>query len=239
MSQNILGATQSELSAAWGELGATLGSDFDWFQPTGAFQPTSDAVLQGTFSCYFDRDPEFKAKKSREYGKPEYYVAYDRDGPEVGAYLKSSDTGETYFLIDQSDLTPSKVVRCNRVVSFYRPGANATTTNVLIVDPTPQAGAGPLTGVARNEAERPNQEQGDLIASGWPVSILQGPKGERSPLLIPEDPRRPWFVMLAPFIPGLVLRSGDRLQDDLGNKYMISSPEADLGYRFTIEMEEA
>jgi hypothetical protein len=220
---NILADTQTQLAEAWGELGSTLGSKYSWYQPNGANNPISPRTLGSTFLCYFDRDPGFTAKKASEYGKPEWYVAYDRGGPTVGSYLKNQNSGETYAIIDQADLTPSKVIQCNRVLSFYRNQAAAPDV--------------PTDYYSGNTA---NEGFGQPLAIGWPASVLQGQKGEKALLDLPEDARKPWFTVLVPVMPGVTIKSTDTVRDEDDNRYTISSVEkTTLGYRMTVSSADA
>ena len=45
MALNIIAETQNELTAAYAEVGETLGRDFGWYQPSGPMDPL--ATLSG------------------------------------------------------------------------------------------------------------------------------------------------------------------------------------------------
>ena len=73
-------------------------------------------------------------------------------------------------------------------------------------------------------------------ATGFPCSILQGTKGEKNDAGLPGDTRLPWWVILVPASVGNI-KYGDLILDDLGRRYVVSSPElTDLGYRITASM---
>jgi hypothetical protein len=235
MVTNILSTTQSALSAGYGLLGGTLGEAYEWYQPISQWSPISPRNDEGEFLCLFDRDAAFPARRASDYGKPLWFVAYDRGGPSVGDYLVGADA--THFIIDQASLTPSLTVKCNAVLSFYRPGGDTTASTV--VDPSPADGT-PNPYEYFHESDRPNEGQGDGLATFWPVSLLQGPKGEKfvDPNL-PESTRDPWWVILCPIIPNVHFITGDRAEDANGNRYKISSPElSTLGWRLTAELVE-
>jgi hypothetical protein len=66
--------------------------------------------------------------------------------------------------------------------------------------------------------------------------VLQGTKGEKGGVALPGDVRDAWWAILLPFVPGVVLRSGDLISDDLSRRYIISSAElTDLGWRITCQ----
>jgi len=214
MTTNILASTTADLVEMWQEIGATFGSTYEWYSASTGnnLNPISDANDSGSFQCYFDRDPTFPTKRAREYGKPEYFCAYDRAGPQVGDYLVGTDT---YVIIDQDDLTPSKVVMCNTLVDFYRPGPTSI-----------------------NGVRETTKGLGTMIAQQWPVSLLAGSRGEKATIDLPDAVRQPWVTILCPTIPGVILMNGDKLQDSSGNKYQISMPEDTLlGNRLTAKMD--
>jgi hypothetical protein len=224
MVTNILSPTQAALSAGWGTLGSTLGTTYEWYQNQSTNNPISTANDGGSFFAYFDRDSTFPATKAAEYGKPEYFVAYDRGGPNVGDYLVGAT--DTYFIINQDDLTPSKVVKTNATVDFYRPGAVAPTDPVNYSKFREESAAG----------------FGNLIATGWPISLLSGSRGEKATLAgtLPDASRQPWWNWLCPAIPGVRLRTDDKFMDENGTRYQISGCEStDLGYRGTAQLEQA
>lgn len=223
MAVTVLAPAQAALSSAWGTLGTLFGTPYEWYAASQGTNnnPISDETDVSSFQAYFDRDPLFTARKPDEYGKPEYYVAYDRGGPSVGDYLVSD--ADTYFIINQKALTPSKVVLTNAIVDFYRPGAAAPTDPSQYADYVEESAGG----------------FGQMIAQQWPISLLTGSRGEKSTLELPDSGRMPWFGWLCPSIPGVRLRVDDKFEDENGFRYQISAVESSgLGYRGTAQIAQ-
>lgn len=224
--QSFLNLGTSLLSYGWGQLGEALGTEFTWYHNSDANTPIDPAKIGGDFLAYFDRDPNFPARKAAEYGKPEWYVAYSRAGPSVGDYLASSS--ETYFIVDQADLTPSKVIKCNLTVDFYRVQASPPISN--------------SAADIRNfqQANTQNKSHGEIMASGFPIAIISGSRGEKAVLELPDEGRQPWWTVFVPEIPGVFFRTDDQFVDTTNNiRYVISTPEhSHLGWRLTAQLAQ-
>lgn len=124
-----------------------------------------------------------------------------------------------FFVASKEPLKPILCIQCNRMCDFYRPSG---------------------------DAPRPSFYSGDIasarikLASGIPLSELQGTKGERNAAeQLPTDSRMQWSIVLVPSLPGLTLRQADRMTDDLGRNFVISAVElSDLGWRLTAELTD-
>lgn len=236
MVANILSVVQAATTFGFAFQAGLLGTSYYWY-PQGVGQssnpsnnPLSSANQRGTYLCLFDRDSKFSAKLAAEYGKPEYFVAYNRTGPKVGDYF--SNGTDTYFIIDQKVETPSKCVLCNATASFYRPGAAAPIEGNS-TDPA----ADYSDYVSSNTA---NAGDGLPLGMNWPISLLTGSRGEKDVTNLPLSGRQPWVNVLCPAIPGVRLVSDDQFIDDVGNRYQISAAElTPLGYRITAQLAES
>ena len=227
MTTNIASKAKAKLSKGWGKLGAKLGQPYQWYQTTSNNNPLDPANDRGTFSCLIDRDSDFRLLRPDEYGKPIYFVAYDRKGPSVGDYLKGPSIHETYFIISQSDFTPTEIVRCNRTVNFYRVAPNEVS---------------PDNWGEYQETNSLNHSHGDLMATQFPICLLSGSRGEQALMggEIPTAGRQPWWVVYCPVIPGVNLRTDDQFVDEYNIRYVISSPELTiLGWRMTAQLAQA
>jgi hypothetical protein len=149
--------------------------------------------------------------RPNKYGKATWYALVDGTDLEVGDYFIGPQG--IFFIAALQPLLPIFVVECNRVVSIYRPQAQ---------------NAFGLGGYGGNTAANET-----LLVAGRPCSILQGTKGEKSDGNLPSDTRSPWWQILLPYA-GVDLTYDDIIVDDLGRRYVISSPElSDLGWRLT------
>lgn len=201
---------QAKLNAGYGKLAAKLGRSAEFFRPATASTPLASRNSFGTMMVRLDPQGEFTTKLVGLYGKPIYFAAFDRTDVLAGDYFVFEDVPGTYFVAAIQDLTPTAVVQCNHTISVFRPSASTS------------------------DGYFGNTGEGETLLTAWPASVLQGTKGERSVLDLPNDTRSPWFVILMPFLGGVYIRTDDRITDDLGNEYLVSSVElTDLGYRLT------
>ncbi|MCB8881698.1 hypothetical protein ACELLULO517_15730 [Acidisoma cellulosilytica] len=73
------------------------------------------------------------------------------------------------------------------------------------------------------------------IMDNFPASVLQGSKGEKSDLGLPDQTRQPWYSVLMPAIDGVAILTDDLAYDADGNRYKISSCElSNLGWRLSM-----
>jgi len=153
--------------------------------------------------------PYGSSDRPQGYGENAWKLFADGAKLAVGDYLAAD--GRIWFVAALQPLLPLLAILCPRIISGWRAGRPA--------DPLFPGYGGAEGGV-------------DPLFSGWPASILQGGKGDRSEAGLPEDIRAPWWAICLPAIPTVILRTGDRLSDDLGRMYLISSAElSDLGWR--------
>jgi len=157
--------------------------------------------------------------KPNKYGKATWYCLADGSLLAVGDYLVQPD-GSVFFIAGLQDLLPIFVVGCNRTVDVLRPQQ--------------LSGVGAV-GYGGNTAATETS-----LVTQFAASILQGTKGEKSPVDLPGDVRIPWWAILLPVLPGgVALRTGDIINDDLARRYIISSAElTDLGWRITAMQAE-
>jgi hypothetical protein len=75
-------------------------------------------------------------------------------------------------------------VRCNRVASFARPNPNPPSTPAYSTSPD---GSRVVPGAGFHGGDVPSQET--PLATSWPISQLQGTKGEKGTTNLPGDVR--------------------------------------------------
>jgi hypothetical protein len=197
-----------------------LGAPFQQFRATSTTNPLTGPALS-TLNAAFDQDPKFSFKAPSGYAKAIYFGLFDGTSVQVGDYLVNAAQG-TYFVAGYEPIKPMLCVQSNVVASFFRPAADTLP------------GYTPVYG-GRTEASQTS------LMTGWPISCLQGTKGENNATSgrLPGDVRTPWWIILMPTYPGVLLRSSDRMEDNLGRAFTISSVEVtDLGYRMTAVQSE-
>jgi hypothetical protein len=209
--------------------------------PVYGMNPTADGTHYTSMLVSLNAE-DMGYKRPNKYGKATWYALFDATNAQVGDYLISggapllgengqqllAESGQglvadvayysrsTYFIAAMQPLLPILVVECNRVIDVVR---------------TAQTSAPGVTAYGGRQASTDT-----LLMQQWPASILQGPKGEKDEVGLPGDTRQPWWVVLLPYYLGVELRTGDRINDDLGRSYTLSSVElTDLGWRATAQ----
>ena len=184
-------------------------SKIDLDQPS---PPVSSPLTGSSYSSQFVslNAEDMKYSKPNKYGKATWYALFDATSAQVGDYF--SGDGGTFFIAAMQLLLPILVVECNRVITVWRPqietGADGEYGGNTVANET-------------------------ALMTGWPCSILQGTKGEKNESNLPGDTRSPWWTILLPY-GGVQILPNDIITDDLGIRYVVSSPElTDLGWRIT------
>lgn len=205
---------QSKVYSGYAKAAMRIGTPCGVYRPTSALTAALDAAnLVTSIPASFNAQ-DMNYSRPNGYGKATWYCLADGSQLETGDYLL--EPGEPpFFVAALQPLLPILVVQCNRVVDLSRPHG---------VD---HVGAQPYGGESLSSA--------DVLATGFPASILQGTKGEKNAVNLPGDVRSPWWSVLLPNLPGAVyLRADDIMTDDLGRRYKISSAEqTDLGWRMS------
>ncbi|KAF1009487.1 MAG: hypothetical protein GAK28_00125 [Luteibacter sp.] len=203
---------QGKVYAGYAQAAKRIGLPFQQYRTTSTSGAIVPAALIGTVVASFNAQ-DMKYGKPNAYGKPLWYCLADGRVLSPGDYLVNA--ASTYFIAGMQPLLPILAVDCNRMLSFYRPQQQ------------PTVGIGAYGG---NTAE--NQQ---LIATGFPASVLQGTKGERNEVGLPGDVKTPWWAILLPALPGNAqLRADDVAIDENGRRYVLASAEqTDLGWRLT------
>lgn len=191
------------------------GLPHDLYRPTSALQPLAAAnKLLSLPVAWKPASPGDSFKGANLYGKPTWYGYFDFTLTKVGDYLVRQEDQATWFVVAQQHLLQPAAVDCNAVISITRPG---------------QANEGfGAVGYGNADPGRP-------VITGWPCSMLAGTKGEKSDDGLPRDTRNPWYAILLPALPGIEIRTDDKVSDARGYNYEVSSAElTDLGWRLSV-----
>jgi hypothetical protein len=206
-----------KIYAGYGKAALRLGSLCTLYRPATASNPISTGNVVTTVMAAFDTDPKFSFKAPSLYAKPTWYGLFDATPAAPGDYIVTPD-GNTFFIASLEKTHPPLCISCNNIATFKRP------------DPHPP-GDDFYGGDIR--------VQEDALMAGFPISCLQGTKGERGTTNLPGDVRSPWVSVLAPHIAGVTLRGADRMFDDQGRAWTLSSTElTSLGWRITAMQTE-
>lgn len=188
-----------------------IGLSYAHYRPLTAHDPISAPNQRAALLASFSPDGTYR--KPSAYGKPLWQCLADGSKLAVGDYLAG---GTTYFIAAMQPLLPILAVECNRTLTLSR------------VADSDFVGAGPYSGdTLDGETE---------LMTGWPASVLQGTKGEKSDIGLPGDPRMPWWAILMPQFPGVVIETADILTDEFEKRYIVSSAElTEMGWRITAQ----
>lgn len=202
---------QQKIYYGYGKAAQFIGPPYNLFRPTSALNPTAQQNQIGTLNASFNA-MDMSYGKPNLYGKPLWYALLDGSVTQVGDYLIGCD--KTYFIAAMQTTLPILAVDCNRTINIVQ-AAQQPTVGAVGYGGDTAAGEVPLM-------------------TAWPASILQGTKGEKGDVNLPGDVRNPWWSVLLPAYPGVIIRSANIIIDDLSRRYVISSAElTDLGWRCT------
>jgi hypothetical protein len=200
---------QSKIYIGYGKAAKRIGFDYQQFRATSANDPMSTLPLQ-TLPASFTT--KFTYSAPNKYGEATWLGLFDARQFQPGDFLVGRQG--TFFIAAMQDTLPIYCVQTNRMVDVIRVSMDAGV------------GLGGWAG------DTPATE--GTIMQGWPASIVQGTKGETNEAKLPGDVKTPWWTILLPAWPGVILRTSDIIRCDLGRKYVISSAElTDMGWRIT------
>lgn len=201
---------QSKVYAGYAKAAKRIGPTFNLFRPADPLAPLLSGPVT-TLNASFNAE-DMTYSRPNKYGKPTWFCLVDGSQVRVGDYLINAT--QTFFLAAMQPILPILAVDCNRTINVLRPQQ--------------QTGVGAVGyggDIDSNET---------ALMTGWPASVLQGTKGEKNEVNLPGDVRNPWWQILMPAFPGVVLQSADIITDDIGRRYIVSSAElTDLGWRMT------
>ena len=207
---------QSVIYKGYAKASNIIGLPYNQYRPTTANNPLAAQNRIANIKVSLNA-MDMKYGKPNLYGKALWYGIFDGTATQPGDYLTNGSN--TYFIAGQQPLLPIVVVECNRTASIFRPQV--------------QSGSG-IQPYGGNTASTQT-----ALMTGWPCSILQGTKGEKSETGLPGDTRSSWWSILLPYA-GVQIKPDDVITDDIGLRYVISSPElTDLGWRITAMMAVA
>lgn len=195
-----------------------IGTAFAQYRPTAADNPTTGTPINPSLLASFNAK-DMKYGKAQDFAKATWYCLADGTQLQVFDYL----VGErTFYIAAMQPLLPILAVECNRTVNVMQPQIQG-----------PNVG-----GITDYEGTDKANETAMMV--GWPASILTGTKGEKGEVSLPGDVRNPWWKILIPFFPGVTIRAGWIIEDDLNRRHIISSAElTELGWNIVAQQGQA
>ena len=189
----------------------TVGLVTDLYRPAGALAPLalSNRVLRLHAAFQPHRG---SIVHTNLYGDALWYGIFDAAYTRRGDYLVQS--GRTLFIATQQGLSGPLCVQTNR---------RLTVTRAL---PPGNVGANAYGGLIQGNSR--------VLLQDWPASVL-GVNGAGNPSAgLPTDTSIPFWTILMPEWPGVVLQPADIIGDDLGRSATVAAAElTELGWRLT------
>lgn len=200
------------LNSKWA---SKLGSLYTQYRPTGPINPVTEATQIATVDALFDASVSLAFNAPSVFGNALFAAIVNPTLVQALDYLTGVDG--TFLIASTEPLKPIFAVRCDRLATFSRPTPQPSSPGYY---------SGEVAG-----ADTP-------LMMNVPCSILNGTKGQRNAAEeLPADSRLPWIQLLAPYFPGVILTESDRITDDTGRNFVISSCELSvLGWRLTAEL---
>jgi hypothetical protein len=186
-----------------------IGIQTDAYRPSGVSEPLDPTNRFLRLPAAFTA-PDGRFARPNGYGDALWYGVFDAAYTRPGDYLVQQDA--TCFVAAQQRLLPILCVRTNRIVSFWRPAAPTNDGENTYGGITTATNAPLLT--------------------NWPANVL-GASGRGQPDSdLPSDSAIPYWTVLLPAYPGLILRPSDLMTDDLGRNAVVAAAElTELGWR--------
>ncbi|PXX42218.1 hypothetical protein [Aquitalea magnusonii] len=205
------GATlQAKIYTGYGQAAKRIGFPCQIYRPSSPLMPLQAAAIKTIPASFSDNG--FRYSKPNEYGDPTWMGLFDGNQTQPGDILVGVQG--TFFIAAMQKTLPIYCIQAERLVSVLRVSMDSGVGQVGY--------GGDTTGTEQ------------VLMSDWPASVLQGTKGEQNDAKLPGDVRTPWWAILMPAWPGIVLRTSDIITDDIGRRYTVSSAElTDMGWRIT------
>lgn len=214
---------QAKIYSGFGKAAQRTGFSFDLYRPTAPLHspPTPNFALSplnkiGSMPASFTPGSSgHNFEKASGYKDPMWIGLFDGSLTQPGDYLVNADHG-TYFIAAMQDQLPILCVNCGHLLDIVRRPVN-TAIGALDYNGTTEA----------TEAR---------VMTQWPGSVIFGQRGRVSEVGLPMDLPSPFFTILLPAYPGVILRTGDVVKDDLDQRYIVASAELSaLGWRLSAQ----
>ncbi len=194
-----------------------IGAWCDVYRPTTAEQPLNGRNhLMRLSAAFLPLDGRTRAPVTHGHviWQGVFDAAYTSPGDFIvrNASRPGALDGATFFIAAQQPLLPSLCVRTSATIQAVRSIVSNTA------GAADYGGAGALTSTT--------------ILSDWPASIVHATGTGLNPLDLPATVAPGSWELLFPTVPGLVLRTNDRISDDIGRSALVTAAElSDLGWR--------
>jgi hypothetical protein len=205
---------QSKIYGGYGKAASRVGFDVEVYRSSSMVSPIAPAnmvieALSASFTTNMNYDAFYKP------GKGTMMMLADATNLQVGDWLVRD--GKVHYLADLQDILPIPVIKCNRMISIYRPSYGA------------DAGGG-------------YQPSDTLIAQDFPAFMYSGRDRLVSALGFPAPTQTQASMPLWDFwinnhtVGGI--REHDIIVDEMGTRYEVDSPSLTSFGHFVIARPE-
>jgi hypothetical protein len=191
-----------------------IGFTADAYRPVGPHDPLDMRNRFLRLPVAFSSAEGALFARSNKYGNAIWHGLFDIAYIRPGDYLTCAEG--VWFVADMQPLLPVLCVKTTRTVSFWQPSGVQTT------------GSASYSGVTAASTVP--------LMTNWPASVL-GAGGAGSPEAgLPSDSTLPFWTILVPAMPGVVISPSDIMSDDLGRNAVVSASElTSLGWRISVK----
>lgn len=205
------GRVQDAIYRGMGRAGLVVGDWCELFRPEGGEAPLAATRRVLRLMAAFTA-PDGRFAKPPTHGQVYWHGLFDAAYSRPGDYMRRAD-GAVWFVAAQPALHPVLCVRANRVIDVTRPQAAAPP------------GVVPYGGAAAAQA----------VLTAWPVAMVRSGGGGLGEASLPEALSAGSWTVLLPAVPGVMLREGDRVSDDLGRLGVVAQAElSEPGWRLLV-----
>ena len=208
---------KDRISRGNGSAARAIGDWCDVYRPRGTADPLNgrNHVLR-LRAAFLPQDGRIKAPVS--YGHVTWQGLFDTAYTLPGDYIvrrvsrPGTDDAAVWFVAAQQTLLPPLCVRTSALVTVVRTQASTIT------GAAGYGGGGALTSVS--------------VLTGWPASVAHSSGTGLNPLDLPASVVPGSWEVLLPNIADLVVRTNDRISDEMGRSAIVTAAErSSLGWR--------
>jgi hypothetical protein len=204
---------QDRIYLALGKSARQMGTLADAYRPTRPSDPLDRQNRFLRLPAIFTRSPG--GNSASVYGEPLWTGTFDASYTRTGDYIVLDK--RIYFIASQEPLLPVLCVLTNRTISIARPNLQT------------MAATNPYGGYTAGAS--------NSLMTRYPASVLGETRSASPTVDLPTDQAVPYWSVLLPAAPGVILLPGDLITDDLDRSAVIIGSElTHMGWRINAKM---
>lgn len=219
----------TKVFAGYGKAAKRVGAIHDVYRPTstGVAIVAANKIASVNAAFTIHKSENFNFEQVSDYDGPLFHMLADPRTLQVGDYLNNpANPFGPFFIASITPAMPPLAVNCNRSITVFAPGP--------VNDIGVNGYGGSVGQTAGNIAMGADNDT--ALLSNWPASLLKHRVLREQ--YLPQDAGVATFLVLLPAYPGVVIRPGTILIDDLDNRFTVMVAEKqDFGWR--LEAQQA